>query len=607
MSFRRRLGLFLVVTLVGLQVLTASFGYSVVRQNIVEQGKHELGEATDIFIRQLDVLSERVSAGVEILAFDYGLRQAIARHDHDTSLSALRNLSRRIGAARMFLVELDGSIGADTAEPVVRRGRFPFPDLVADANAARQGTALANLDGAIYWIVVVPVRAPLPIAYIAAGVPIDSALLDKLRHLSSLHSSIALATTDAHGSWVVAGRSGGYTPAAAVLASDSGTDASDTIVSPSGEAYLTLAAPLVTATNSRPVRAVLTFPLDAALAPYRSLIVPILAVLAAALAIAFIGAMMIARGVSRPIEGLAAAARRIAEGDYTPIPAPARKDEVGELAASLNTMTVAIAERETALTGAVSHLELARNEAVRADAAKSQFLANMSHELRTPLNAIIGFGEMLSSEMLGPLGHPRYTEYSSDIQSSGRNLLAIVERMLDLSKSEAGQLTIARERIQPGALLAKSVAMLAPIAAKDGVALAVEGDPQTWPAMVGDAVRLKQAFVNVLHNAIKFTHPGGRVTISGTVVNNRLAIRIADTGIGIEAQAIGLVLKPFHRLSSAFEGRYQGSGLGLPYAKAVVDLHGGTLTIESTLHVGTVVSFDLPLALQVSGPVTEAA
>jgi signal transduction histidine kinase len=231
----------------------------------------------------------------------------------------------------------------------------------------------------------------------------------------------------------------------------------------------------------------------------------------------------------------------------------------------------------------------------------------MSHELRTPLNAIIGFSELLSGAMLGPLGHPRYREYARDIEASGLHLLAIVERMLDLSKSEAGQLSIAHERIQPGALLAKSVAMLAPIAAKGQVELALEGNPKIWPPISGDPMRLKQAFVNLVHNAIKFTPAGGRVTVSGSVDANRIMIRIADTGIGIEEQSIGLVLRPFHRLTSAFDGRYQGSGLGLPYAKAVVDLHGGSLSIQSTPRVGTVIVLDLPLDQEADRMATEAA
>ena len=605
MPFRRRLILFLVVALVGVQVLTAFLGYSVVQHNISDEGKRELAQATDIFIRQLDVLSERVGNGVEILALDYGLRQAIARRDHATSLSALRNLSRRIGAHRMFLVGLDGRIAVDTARPTMADGPFQFPDLIDDASAGRHGTALANLDGAIYWIVVVPVKAPLPIGYIAAGVPVDDALLNRLSQLSSLHTSIALATTDTRGRWTTASRSSGFTPALGNLALANG-GADHTVEGPDGDSYLTLAAPLPTTAHSKPVRVVLTYPLDAALAPYRALILPLVIVLAIGLGIAIVGAIWSARGVSRPIESLAAGARRIAEGDYTAIDIPDRRDEIGDLANALSAMTIAIAERETALTGAVSHLELARNEAVRADAAKSQFLANMSHELRTPLNAIIGFSEMLAGAMLGPLGHPRYKEYARDIEGSGQHLLAIIERMLDLSKSEAGQLAIAHERIMPGALLSKSVAMLAPIAAKGGVELLTKGNLTAWPAMVGDPVRLKQAFVNLVHNAIKFTPAGGMVTVSGGVSKGHLFICIEDTGIGIEQQSIGLVLRPFHRLSSAFDGRYQGSGLGLPYAKAVVDLHGGSLTIESRVSVGTVIVLDLPLSAEADG-ISEAA
>jgi signal transduction histidine kinase len=224
------------------------------------------------------------------------------------------------------------------------------------------------------------------------------------------------------------------------------------------------------------------------------------------------------------------------------------------------------------------------------------FLANISHELRTPLNAIIGFGEMLHQQILGPIGVPAYREYAQHIHQSGMHLLSLVEEMLDLSKVEAGKLEIERVQIKPGTLLAESLVMLRPTAEAAKVEIVVDETSSTWPELQGDPVKLKQVFVNLLGNAIKFTPAGGRVTISGGFDDAWLRIRISDTGVGMRAEEIPLVVQPFYRTTSAYDAKHQGAGLGLPFAKAVVELHGGSLAIESRLASGTTVTITLPAA-----------
>src|SRR5688500_3285672 len=160
LSFRQRLALLFIVTLIVIQGLTAALAYGVVRANLVEQGKRRLEATTQVFMRQLNVLSERVSDDVEILSLDYALRKAVAENDRGTALSALRNHGNRVGATRMSIVGLDGIITIDTAAAAAQETPFPFSDLLESAASSDQGTALAVLDGVIYWIVVVPVRAP---------------------------------------------------------------------------------------------------------------------------------------------------------------------------------------------------------------------------------------------------------------------------------------------------------------------------------------------------------------------------------------------------------------------------------------------------------------
>jgi signal transduction histidine kinase len=314
------------------------------------------------------------------------------------------------------------------------------------------------------------------------------------------------------------------------------------------------------------------------------------------------------RFLREPIRGLLDVATEWRKGnDAARVRVRDPASEIGHLGTAFNDMADALATRHAAQKRAEeelrhlnatleSRVERRTIELAKANKAKSMFLANMSHELRTPLNAIIGFGEMMQHEILGPMGVPAYKEYAQHIHESGMHLLALVEEMLDLSKVEAGKLEIERAPIEPGTLLAESLMMLRPTADAANVAIIVEGDPSAWPMFDGDRVKLKQVFVNLLGNAIKFTPAGGQVSVSGEADDARLQIRIEDTGIGMRAEDIPLVVQPFYRAVSAYDAKHQGAGLGLPFAKAVVELHGGTLVIESHLGSGTTVTVSLPLA-----------
>jgi signal transduction histidine kinase len=312
------------------------------------------------------------------------------------------------------------------------------------------------------------------------------------------------------------------------------------------------------------------------------------------------------RFLQEPIRGLVEFATEWRNGNYdarVKVRDPA--SEIGHLGATFNAMADALGARHTAQKRAEAELrelnatletrvEQRTAELANANRAKSLFLANMSHELRTPLNAIIGFGEMMHREIMGPIGIPAYKEYAQHIHESGIHLLALVEEMLDLAKVEAGKLQIERVPTQPGTLFAESLVMLRSTAAAAAVEIVVDGDPSNWPVLEADPVKLKQVFVNLIGNAIKFTAVGGRVTISSEIDEATLRVRIRDTGIGIRTEDIPLVLQPFYRVNSVLDGRHQGAGLGLPFSKSVVELHGGTLAIESELGSGTTVTISLP-------------
>ena len=345
MTFRLRLASFLVVSLALLQVLTAALVYEVTRRQIIGEGEHQLALAATAFSRRLDDVSARVADNVQVLTLDYALRSAIAQRDRETVLSALRNHGRRIGAARMLLVGLDGSIQADTlADPVLQK--FPFADLFETA-LERPAAAVVAWNDRAYWIVVVPVSAPALIGLIAAAIPIDDAFLKVLQEQSTLPNTIELAAKGAGGAWSIVARGNeGNDLAAQFIAAGNNWPRTPVLTQVGDREYVASATPLAAARQSPPIVAVLGYSLDDALRPYRSVAIAWAALLAFGLLLGLLGSLLIARGVSRPVEALAATARRIAAGDYRPPEPLAQRDELGELAAAFANMARAIGDRE---------------------------------------------------------------------------------------------------------------------------------------------------------------------------------------------------------------------------------------------------------------------
>ena len=235
-------------------------------------------------------------------------------------------------------------------------------------------------------------------------------------------------------------------------------------------------------------------------------------------------------------------------------------------------------------------------QAALANRAKTEFLANMSHEIRTPLNAIIGFSEMISSEVLGPVGTSRYRDYANDIYDSGQHLLRIINDVLDMSKIGAGKLELHEHLVDVATAAQTSIALVTPRAVSAGVTLSAEL-PQNLPLLLADELRLKQILLNLLSNAVKFTRRPGSATVAATVRGDgSLAITVSDTGIGMTAAEIAIALEPFQQVDSDLARKYEGTGLGLPLTRALVELHGGRLEISSTPGQGTAVTVTFPAA-----------
>ncbi len=248
----------------------------------------------------------------------------------------------------------------------------------------------------------------------------------------------------------------------------------------------------------------------------------------------------------------------------------------------------------SALKAHEASLEAAREAAEHASHAKTRFLANVSHELRTPLNAIIGFSDILRQDLFGKLEYARHREYVELIHGSGEHLLQVVNDILDMSKIEAGAFELVREPFDMAGTLEGCRQMMAHTAEERQIDLTLEA-ASNLPELHADRRACKQIVFNLLANALKFTDPGGRVVVGARAAGGEMTIFVRDTGIGIAAKDLPRLGTPFVQADSAYDRKYEGTGLGLSVVKGLAELHGGHFRIESELGRGTTVSVSFPL------------
>lgn len=336
----------------------------------------------------------------------------------------------------------------------------------------------------------------------------------------------------------------------------------------------------VQAASSYPLMSLVSIEEDAALAEWRALMAPMAGGAGAGMVAIAVAATAFARQW-RQREDLARARAAQVEADR------ARATAEAEL------------ERRRAQIAAYEAMKQAKDEAEAASRAKSEFLAMVSHELRTPLNAIIGFSELMSQEVMGPLGADAYRDYARDINASGAHLLGVINDILDLTKAEAGMLVLRRSPLDASALVNEVARLMRQRAEAAGL------DLQTTAPMdctvFADERKLRQMLLNLLSNAFKFTKPGGRVELAVAIATGEARFVVRDTGIGIAAKDIERVLKPFVQVDGSLARKHDGTGLGLPLVKAMAELHGGRLVLDSVEGQGTTATIVLPAQATADG------
>jgi signal transduction histidine kinase len=283
-----------------------------------------------------------------------------------------------------------------------------------------------------------------------------------------------------------------------------------------------------------------------------------------------------------PVRTMEKRMREIAAGDFSHGVEVPNRDELGSLAADLNSMSERLGNLYRELEATSQH--------------KSEFLANMSHELRTPLNAVIGFSEVLEQKMFGEL-NDKQLEYVQDIHASGRHLLSLINDILDLSKIEAGKVELEMSRFDLPNTIEGTLTLVRERASRHGLTMTLSLD-DSLGEIDADERKVRQILLNLLSNAVKFTPDGGKVAVTGAVVDATARIAVTDTGIGISTEDQAKIFEEFRQVGGDHEGKREGTGLGLTLARKFVELHGGRIWVESAVGAGATFTFTLPLMSQ---------
>jgi signal transduction histidine kinase len=343
---------------------------------------------------------------------------------------------------------------------------------------------------------------------------------------------------------------------------------------------------------------------------YRELVQSTATTLILTVVLSLVIGLLLRQIVIAPLRRLSAASDQISLGDWVSPPGQERADELGTLARSFGQMLSALHAREQQLHEQVAatqqlnaeldarvvkrteELAKAKEVAEAANHLKTQFLANMSHELRTPLNAILNFTRFLGKERYGPLT-PRQLDLQQRVLANGEHLLGLINDILDLAKIEAGRIELLKEAVQLEPILHGVLATISGLTKDKGVKLTLEL-PAALPLVYVDKTHIRQVLLNLLSNAAKFTERGEISLYAAICDDQQLYVQVKDTGVGIAPEHHALVFEEFRQVQDGMDRMYEGTGLGLPISRRLVEMHGGKLWLESAPGVGSTFMFTLP-------------
>ncbi|MBI3635993.1 MAG: HAMP domain-containing protein [Candidatus Rokubacteria bacterium] len=592
-SFQSRLLVAFVGLVAAVQVVAFLLVNATTTDETLAQLRDDLLGGDRVVNRILRGRTVRLTEAVRLLSADPAFKAVADASDPRVRLAGLQRYQLRMSAYGMMLVGGDGTVTADTLHPDAGPAPFPFPRLLQAAGGTGPAAGAVAIDGRPYQVVVAQLPRP---GWVVMVLAIDEALVADLGSLAQGTLSILVRTPP--GGWTITASTLPAARQPALLAAwptvPRGPDSFTLRLG--GEDYVSRLV-MQLRDEDFAVGAILQKSAREAAEPFLRLRTRLLLIIALGTAVSLLFGIVIARTVSRPVRRLVDGVRRIERGDYGHHVDVRQGDELGELAAAINTMRLGLTEREERLR---QHID-AKTKAEAESAAKSRFLAIMSHELRTPLNAIIGFSQILLNGTYGALDG-KQSEFVASILGSGRHLLHAISDLLDVSKLEAGRMTLTLTPCDPAEVIRGTVAAIEASARQKSLRVATEL-PADLPRVTADESKLRQILHNLLGNAVKFTAEGGRVTVAATVEEDadsrrrwvRVAIR--DTGVGVPPDEHERIFIPFEQMDASAARERHGTGLGLALTRGLVELHGGRIWVESdgVPGRGSVFVFVLPL------------